>query len=493
MSTDGIDERDYVSRREMIKTVGSAGVAVAAGTSTAAAQDSDPEPVQFVHTYDTQSDPEAPLVVETTIENPEVADYVKVNDNGDFSAIDESDFDYDGEWVPKDGVDRPTLRLQYESDEYDTHDVYDGYMLTYSLPDPPNVYAATDGSVHSWETTTTGESEFETVAGNYYVGRKDSATAEAGEATIEVITHPEQDMTDTPQEAANALAAANRVMGVGQLDEDVTAFALTEVTFDRGTSDVGFATDDRFFLQPHLSVSGGGTWFHEYVHTTENVDLETDMEWFREGYASYGEARYAYEAGYMNYQQFKEDFDDIDEPSKLSDPSTWDVDILPRGDPRAQNNYSQGQLVLAAIDREIRADPSGDADLEEVVQKMHQVEEDVDLGKFQTFISDVSRSEVAKMAGEWITSDDERVLPDPEPPYIKGVKRVEGEYPRDVNGDGLHRDIDADGVVDDADVDLFFENQHVAPIDEQPEFYDYTGDGTVSHGDVKDLYDYVSE
>lgn len=76
--------------------------------------------------------------------------------------------------------------------------------------------------------------------------------------------------------------------------------------------------------------------------------------------------------------------------------------------------------------------------------------------------------------------------------HLTMLEPVDGTYPRDLNGDGLHRDMDADGDVDDTDVDVFFEHQHRSSVDDYPEAYDYSGNGEVSHGDVQALYNYVN-
>lgn len=68
-----------------------------------------------------------------------------------------------------------------------------------------------------------------------------------------------------------------------------------------------------------------------------------------------------------------------------------------------------------------------------------------------------------------------------------------GEYqPQDVDGDGRYEDVTGDGALGQADVSVFFEYQHRDVVKNHTEYFDYSGNGKVTHGDVAVLIDVVA-
>ena len=71
--------------------------------------------------------------------------------------------------------------------------------------------------------------------------------------------------------------------------------------------------------------------------------------------------------------------------------------------------------------------------------------------------------------------------PDPEPPRL-------GDYePQDTTGDGLYNDFDGDERTTHDDVTAFFEHIDDDAVQNNPEYFDFDGDGAIGFGDLVDL------
>ncbi|AWB28236.1 hypothetical protein HARCEL1_11240 [Halococcoides cellulosivorans] len=68
---------------------------------------------------------------------------------------------------------------------------------------------------------------------------------------------------------------------------------------------------------------------------------------------------------------------------------------------------------------------------------------------------------------------------------------IEGETPRDLDGDGLHEDIDGDGKVAFPDVNRLFQHTESAAVQDHVEAYDVSGDGVVDLQDVLALFESI--
>lgn len=675
------------------------GVGATLAVTPAAAQESTDDRFQDTQEFSHGDDG---LLIEYTIENPEIADEVNVFHDDQFVRVETDDFRFveahNDYWEPIEGVDSPTMTVTVDVENDGPYGHFDRYTLRH-LPYDLSVNAYDESGDLLLQNTTNRAPEG-LIAGNgvLFVGEHETATAQTEHATIRVVYLPGEPPTDGAQAVADALAAQSEAMRAGEVDKDVTSFALAPSAnqFPRPGATLG---PDAHFAHPTRGLyEAGNTWMHEYAHNTEQVDPpfgDQTFSWFSEGYAEYASYLYALETGHADFQDFRTSLGSgVTEPSVLTDVETWGGSYLDDDDPRLQNDYHQGARVLGALDRQIRA-TNESATLQDVVRELHDAE-DVNHERFLEAVENHSNATVANRTDVWLTSDDPADLPDtwsyaehnetfgPAPrlaaetdtlrvasprgdreltrhgaarvdetvvaeatfendgdaplevhrqlelerrstsevttvsgtatvdpnehetitlraqfdeageryevrsgasnplleivdadarivragdtadvpadattvepgtselvfegfdygttvtvsttdgeevgsdttyirnlaspvdladledgtryevtfdndtrtdtQYLTRLEPVEGTYPNDANGDGLHRDFDRDGEVTDADVDRFFETQHRSSVDDYPEAYDYNGDGSVDLADVYALDDYA--
>lgn len=129
---------------------------------------------------------------------------------------------------------------------------------------------------------------------------------------------------------------------------------------------------------------------HEYTHARFTFHKTSNMTWFEEAVAQY----YAWKTDLegemwldddirrkMYYERVKE------QPATLSNQSTWDD----------QTPYTQGMLVLLALDEKIQSATDGQRDLNQVVRRMNE-DGCVTYAEFESIVADVSGEEM----GHWL-------------------------------------------------------------------------------------------
>ncbi|MFW6436722.1 MAG: RICIN domain-containing protein [Halococcoides sp.] len=91
----------------------------------------------------------------------------------------------------------------------------------------------------------------------------------------------------------------------------------------------------------------------------------------------------------------------------------------------------------------------------------------------------------------WIAGSNQRWRFEPAEEQPPALDPIDGTIPQDPDGDGVHEDINADGSVNFPDVNRFFQHTDSAAIQDHPDAYDFTDDGTVDLQDVLALFEMV--
>lgn len=141
-------------------------------------------------------------------------------------------------------------------------------------------------------------------------------------------------------------------------------------------------------LPPELTV------WHEFVHTQQRYDWAEGSEWTVEGGADYLAALLALEQGEIQYSEFQQrlarggDYEDV----TLADPDTW---------AGTRANYQLGALVLAALDRELRA--TGGT-YEELLRAKNDHDGQVSGAAFETLAAEVAGTDLSGFVEEYVRS-----------------------------------------------------------------------------------------
>jgi len=158
---------------------------------------------------------------------------------------------------------------------------------------------------------------------------------------------------DPPSAVLESLAAAARHVRVGDRDPSVLFVAApTTVDWAYAAQQVGDAAawvrDDQSLHDPR------NAWLHEYVHTRQAFRPTRESRWLVEGTASYYAALLSLRQGLVDHRAFRRHLlagaTPPDRDAVLAEPATW-------RDNRAA--YRKGALVVAALDRGVRASTGG--------------------------------------------------------------------------------------------------------------------------------------
>jgi hypothetical protein len=179
-------------------------------------------------------------------------------------------------------------------------------------------------------------------------------------------------MATPPAEILDGIGDAARGFPVGERDEEVLLVAAPTGRVDwlqpgiqRGDSDL-WVQDDRELTSGAEGGVANSVWFHEYIHTRQDVAPSTATRWTTEATADYYAALFTIEGGHDEFERFRDflaiggrsAYDDI----VLADRSTW------RG---TGANYWKGALALGAIDGKIRDETGGERTLADVLDRLH--------------------------------------------------------------------------------------------------------------------------
>ena len=205
-----------------------------------------------------------------------------------------------------------------------------------------------------------------------FMGKYESHQANARDQTIEIAVPTAIDTKAYTDPILKLLGDVSNNLTVGERDKHVVGLVVPqEAELDRP----GWAVDDAAFMISEPSLRSmerpnddppSPTWIHEYVHTRQSLNLNDHTEWLTEASAEYYEKYFLLRFGLVNYDEFQHELErgDSYEDIVLGDRSTWDS-------PDNSAEYYKGALVVATLDRQIRANTNGEHSFEDVFQRLN--------------------------------------------------------------------------------------------------------------------------
>lgn len=226
------------------------------------------------------------------------------------------------------------------------------------------------------------------------LGAHDVYRRQAGGQRIDLVVPGNQSLRYGPRPTVGALVAVSRSLEVGARDERVHAFATPRIRI--GASQLqadGFALDgDTILLDTDAELAA---WVHEYVHTRQAFSNAESLRWLTEASGRYYEWLLAAESGYAGWGGLRGVFNlAASDESTLAEPETWE----------AESDYAKGALVLAAIDRDIRAATDGEHTLEDALRRINGNGSSPRLETFIKAVREVGGSDAAMTAKTYVTT-----------------------------------------------------------------------------------------
>jgi hypothetical protein len=239
------------------------------------------------------------------------------------------------------------------------------------------------------------------VAGTGYVGNRtlvlgdhDVYRRQVEGQTIDLVVPGDLPLRYGPDRTADALANVSRSLAVGARDEVVHAFATPKIRTEATILEFdGFALDGNTVLVD--ADAELAAWIHEYVHTRQAFSNAESLRWLTEGSARYYEWLLAIESGYADWGDLRGVLGKAaNDDSVLADPDTWG----------GESEYAKGALVLAAVDREIRAATDGERTLEDALRRINGRETAPTVETFVRAVSEVGGLDAGATAERYVTT-----------------------------------------------------------------------------------------
>jgi predicted transcriptional regulator len=216
-----------------------------------------------------------------------------------------------------------------------------------------------------------------------YLGPYERHTVRAGTETFEIVVSNDTDPDRSIDSMADALSQSSGMLDVGAESDSVAAFVVTD-PIRRGGLASGVNQDlwvHEDGLEPPRTVLR-----HEYVHTRQDFNASEAVEWTVEAEADYYGPLLALKQGAIEYHDFHASLAGADEAFPevvLAEPETW------RG---SFADYELGSLVVANLDREIRAASGGSGSYEDVlrVKNDHGREAEITDSEYEGILTDAA-------------------------------------------------------------------------------------------------------
>jgi hypothetical protein len=280
--------------------------------------------------------------------------------------------------------DRPaTVRYRLRIDWSYVGNVRDSWTLLQHLP--PTIRAEptaeTNGTI--------------ALAGEGYVGNRTLVLGahevyrrQVDGETVALVVPGNRSLRYGPVRTVSALANASRSLEIGARNGVVHAVATPRIRTEATMLEQdGFALDDNTVLVD--ADAELAAWIHEYVHTRQAFSNAERLRWLTEGSARYYEWVVAAESGYSGWGSLRGVLaDGANDDSILAAPDTWE----------SETEYTKGALVLAALDREIRAATDGDRTLADALRRINGEDTAPTVDTFVRAVREVGGADAAAAA-----------------------------------------------------------------------------------------------
>jgi hypothetical protein len=243
------------------------------------------------------------------------------------------------------------------------------------------------------------------VGGNVVLlGEYDVYRRQVDGETIDLVVPGDVSLLYGPRRTLGALANASRALDIGGRDEVVHVFVTPRIRYPLDTDyyDPAGASDDRVLVDADATLD---VYIHEYVHTRQEFADPTarrtrqaaaraeSIQWLAEGSARFYERRLSAEFGYASWGPLRNVFGKAaNDTAVLSDRDTWTTG----------SDYRKGALVMAAIDRKIRATTDGNHTIEDAIRRVNGDEPTVE--DFIEAVREIGGSAAAATARKFVTT-----------------------------------------------------------------------------------------
>ena len=195
-----------------------------------------------------------------------------------------------------------------------------------------------------------------------YIGAHDLTERQVSAETVRLVVPAAARLAAKPDRILDSLAAASGRLDVGGRNDVVTVFVAPTDGASWAHRGLSLGPDARVNDDADLAAPTN-IWVHEYVHTRQERAATTpETEWLLEATAEYYALTQAFERGAIGFPAYRRVLErgvgDESPDVVLADPSTWADDA----------QYRTGALVVAALDRRIRAASGGETTFQAVLR-----------------------------------------------------------------------------------------------------------------------------
>ena len=282
-------------------------------------------------------------------------------------------------------------RTNRQFDGYDFVDTGDWLLTDRVVPVDIGITAVDPDQIELHRYVRAGE---EGVAGErmVYLGSYEDHTFEADGEQFRVVMSDDADPDWSLPEIGQRLTDSSELLDVGGKTEEITVFAVTDPLRQGG---VATGTNADFWVHDATLTDSQTVLYHEYVHSRQSYDRTEAVEWTIEGGADYYALLLALKAGDIEYHTFHDWLEDGNDHGDvvLADPGTWQGTTA---------NYELGALVLATLEREIRAESPGT--FEDVFRAKNEYGEPVSDARFEEFVDEAAGREIGALFDSHVRS-----------------------------------------------------------------------------------------
>lgn len=298
----------------------------------------------------------------------------------------------------------PSLRYEFDGAVGETHGDHDGPSFVvadeWALVRTPSTGA-------SWRST----EDVAFVRGNVadgqgvastrmaYLGPYTEHTDRAGGQTFRLIVPEAAELAERPAAILDALRAAEARLAIGERSPGLFAVAAPTAGHEWGPAGLAAGDGDMWVRDDQRLGTARDTWVHEYVHTRQNYRPTPATRWTIEGMADYYTALLAYERGGIGYDGFRDRLEAGTDPAygdvRLADPGTWSG---------TRADYERGALVVAHLDRRLRAE--ADSSLDAVIAGFNEPDRELTRAAFLDAIEAAGGSDIRGDAERYTETTD---------------------------------------------------------------------------------------
>lgn len=214
--------------------------------------------------------------------------------------------------------------------------------------------------------------------------------------TFTFIEPAAADMVESPADVLDSMVDASNTLRVGDRDPNVFIVAAPTDTVEWGALGLQSGQADMWIRDRERLDDPNNVWLHEYVHSRQDYQAESDFRWFTEGIAVYYAALLSLEQGLIEYEDFetrlasgeRARFDTV----RLTQPGTWEGN---------NGNYHVGALVSGALDREIRTATESGGSFQDAWARLNAQDGPVSASDFERAVARAADSTVRETAREW--------------------------------------------------------------------------------------------